>query len=277
MRKIIRCFAAVMMVFLATMIFAEAAPAQDTKFDSDSISGLGARNIGSAAMSGRVAAVAAVKENGRLTVYVGAASGGVWKSSNGGTTFKPVFDKEAAQSIGAVAIDPQAPKTIWAGTGESWTRNSVSIGNGIYKSTDGGDSWTNMGLPNSERIAKIIVDPKNSSTVYVCVPGKLWSDSEDRGVYKTTDGGKSWSKILKGANLSTGCSMISMNPQDPKVLFARAGRMPPRRAAVVSSRPRMAEPPGRSWMKRALKDCLRNPGGGLPSRSRHQNRMLCTP
>jgi len=220
MRKSIRCFTAVMMVILATMIFAGLTPAQEAKFDSDTISGLGARNIGSAAMSGRVAAIAAVKEDGRLTVYIGAASGGVWKSSNGGTTFKPVFDKESAQSIGAVAIDPQASKTIWAGTGESWTRNSVSIGNGIYKSTDGGDSWTNMGLQNSERIARIIVDPKDSNTVYVCVPGKLWSDSEDRGVYKTADGGKSWNKILKGANLSTGCSMISMNPQDPKALFA---------------------------------------------------------
>ena len=220
MRKSICCFSAVMMVFLATMIIAGPAPAQDTKFDSDTISGLGARNIGSASMSGRVAAIAAVKKDGRLTVYIGAASGGVWKSSNGGTTFKPVFDKEAAQSIGAIAIDPQASKTIWAGTGEAWTRNSASIGTGIYKSTDGGDSWSNMGLQNSERIAKIIIDPKNSSTVYVCVPGKLWSDSEDRGVYKTTDGGKSWSLILKGANLSTGCSMISMNPQDPKVLFA---------------------------------------------------------
>src|SRR5258708_16087571 len=220
MSKTIRCFAAVTTAILAMMMFAGPAPAQNAKFDSDTISGLGARNIGSAAMSGRVAAIAAVKEDGRLTVYVGAASGGVWKSSNGGTTFKPVFDKEAAQSIGAVAIDPQAPKTIWAGTGEAWTRNSVSIGNGIHRSRDGGDSWTNMGLQNSERIAKIIIDPKNSNTVYVCVPGKLWSDSEDRGAYKTTDGGKSWSKILNGANLSTGCSMISMSPQDPKILFA---------------------------------------------------------
>ena len=187
MRKKIRCFAAVMMLIFASILFAGPAPAQNANFDSDTISGLGARNIGSAAMSGRVAAIAAVKEDGRLTVYVGSASGGVWKSSNGGTTFKPVFDKESAQSIGALAIDPQAPKTIWAGTGEAWTRNSVSIGNGIYKSTDGGDSWTNLGLQNSERIAKIIVDPKSSDTVYVCVPGKLWSDSEDRGIYKTTD------------------------------------------------------------------------------------------
>src|SRR5438477_7345723 len=171
MHKSIRCFAVGMILAAVSLPLAMTAPAQEAKFDSDTISGLGARNIGSAAMSGRVAAIAAVKEDGRLTVYIGAASGGVWKSSNGGTTFKPVFDKESAQSIGAVAIDPQAPKTIWAGAGESWTRNSVSIGNGIYKSTDGGDSWANMDLQNSERIAKIIVDPKNSDTVYVCVPG----------------------------------------------------------------------------------------------------------
>jgi photosystem II stability/assembly factor-like uncharacterized protein len=220
MRKSIRCFAAWVTVLNVTLLLTVSARAQGAKFDSDTISGLGARNIGSAAMSGRVAALAAVKEDGRLTVYIGAASGGVWKSINGGTTFKPVFDKESAQSIGAIAIDPQAPKTIWAGTGEAWTRNSVSIGNGIYKSTDGGDSWTNMGLKNSERISKILIDPKDKSTVYACVPGKLWSDGEERGVYKTTDGGKTWSKILKGANLSTGCSMISMSSQDSKVLFA---------------------------------------------------------
>jgi len=220
MSKTICCGRIAVMAMLGMTIFASFAPAQDAKFDSDAISGLGARNIGSATMSGRVAAIAATKEDGRLTVYVGAASGGVWKSSNGGTTFKPVFDKEDVQSIGALAIDSQAPKTVWAGTGESWTRNSVSVGNGIYKSTDGGDSWTNMGLPNSERIAKIIVDPKDGNTVYACVPGKLWSDSAERGVYRTSDGGKTWNLILKGANLSTGCSMISMNAQEPKVLFA---------------------------------------------------------
>src|SRR5215467_3066085 len=220
MHKSIRCLFAVTMSLVASLIFETATRAQDTKFDSDTISGLGARNIGSAAMSGRVAAIAAVKENGRLTVYVGAASGGVWKSINGGTTFKPVFDKESVHSIGAITIDPQSPKTIWVGTGEAWTRNSTSIGNGIYKSTDGGDSWHNMGLPNSERIAKILVDPKDGNTVYACVPGKLWSDSEDRGVYKTTDGGRTWNKILKGPNPSTGCSMISMSSQNSKALFA---------------------------------------------------------
>jgi photosystem II stability/assembly factor-like uncharacterized protein len=201
---------------LCPLSLAEEAP----KFDSDTISGLGARNIGSAQMSGRVAALAAVKEEGKLTVYIGAASGGVWKSENGGTTFKPVFDKQPVQSIGAITIDPSHPKTIWVGTGESWARNSVSIGDGIYKSTDGGENWTHMGLRESERIANILVDPKDSDTVYACVPGKLWSDSEERGLYKTTDGGKNWSKILKGANLSTGCSMVTLSSSDPKTLIA---------------------------------------------------------
>jgi photosystem II stability/assembly factor-like uncharacterized protein len=211
--------AAFALCFVATLLPARVA-AQDVKFDSDTISGLGARNIGSATMSGRIAALTAVHENGRLTIYVGAASGGVWKSVDGGTAYKPVFDKQSSLSIGAIAIDPQAPKTIWVGTGESWTRNSVSIGDGIYKSTDGGDNWTNMGLEDSERISKVLIDPKDSNTVYACVPGRLWSDSDARGVYKTTDGGKTWTKILKGSNLSTGCSMITMSSADPHTLYA---------------------------------------------------------
>jgi photosystem II stability/assembly factor-like uncharacterized protein len=190
------------------------------KVDSETISGLGARNIGSAAMSGRVAAIDAVHEGQRLTIYIGSASGGVWKSVNGGTTYKPVFDKQPVQSIGAITIDPKHPKTVWVGTGESWTRNSVSIGDGVYKSIDGGDNWTNVGFKDSERIVKIAVDPTDGNTVYVCIPGKLWSDSDERGVYKTTDGGKSWMKILKGANASTGCSMLSLGANDPKTLYA---------------------------------------------------------
>jgi photosystem II stability/assembly factor-like uncharacterized protein len=219
MSNAIRCSVVAGLLALAAL-FPALLRAQDVKYDSDSISGLGARNIGSATMSGRIAALTAVKENGRLTVYIGSASGGVWKSVNGGTTFKPVFDKQTAQSIGAIAIDPKNPKTIWAGTGESWTRNSVSIGDGIYRSTDGGENWTNMGLKDSERISKILVDPTDGNIVYACVPGKLWSDSEDRGLYRTTDGGATWNKILKGANLSTGCSMISMSAENPKTLFA---------------------------------------------------------
>jgi photosystem II stability/assembly factor-like uncharacterized protein len=188
--------------------------------DSETISGLGARNIGSAAMSGRVTSVAAVHDGDRLTVYVGAASGGVWKSQNGGTTFQPMFDKQDVQSIGALAIDPKDSKVIWAGTGEAWMRNSVSIGDGIYRSADGGETWTNMGLKESEHIAKILIDPTNTSTVYACVPGKAFSDSDDRGVYRTTDAGKTWTKILAGANASTGCSLMTMDPSSPRSLFA---------------------------------------------------------
>ena len=190
------------------------------KVDAETISGLGARNIGSATMSGRISALDAVHEGKRLTVFVGSASGGVWKSVNGGTTFKPVFDKEAVQSIGAVTIDPKNPKVVWVGTGETWSRNSVSIGDGIYKSVDGGETWANLGLKESERIARILVDPTNTDVVYVAATGKLWSNSEDRGVYKTTDGGKTWKKILKGANASTGSSMISMDLKNPKTLYA---------------------------------------------------------
>jgi photosystem II stability/assembly factor-like uncharacterized protein len=190
------------------------------RFDSETISGLGARNIGSATMSGRIAAIDAVQEGQRLTVYVGAASGGVWKSLNGGSTFKPVFDKQSVQSIGAITIDPKNPKVIWVGTGEAWTRNSTSIGDGVYKSTDGGENWTNMGLKDSERIAKILVDPSSTNTVYVCAPGKLWSDGDERGLYRTTDGGKTWARILKGPNASTGCSMISMDKQNPQTIYA---------------------------------------------------------
>ena len=150
MSNVTRCL--VLAACFATGAFA--APylhAQEVKYDSDSISGLGARNIGAATMSGRIAALTAVKENGRITVYVGAASGGVWKSVNGGTTFKPMFDKQTAQSIGAIAIDPKSPKTIWAGSGESWTRNSVSIGDGIYKSTDGGHLFNKVKIPHGRR------------------------------------------------------------------------------------------------------------------------------
>ncbi|MDX6304073.1 MAG: hypothetical protein QOI77_1042 [Blastocatellia bacterium] len=208
-------------IALGSALFVTAgAQTPPVKVDSDTISGLGARNIGSAAMSGRITSVAGVKEGQRLTVYVGSASGGVWKSVNGGTTFKPVFDKEPVQSIGAVTIDPKNAKTIWVGTGETWTRNSTSVGNGVYKSTDGGDNWTNLGLNDSERISKILVDPANTNTVYVCATGKLWSDGDQRGVYRTTDGGKTWTKVLKGANGSTGCSMISMDSKNPQTLYA---------------------------------------------------------
>jgi photosystem II stability/assembly factor-like uncharacterized protein len=220
MTRNLKSFAALAVVILAMAVMAAAqgAPAAPVKYDAATISGLSARNIGSAMMSGRIAAVSAVDENGKITVYIGAASGGVWKSINGGSNFRPVFDDQDVQSIGAITIDPSNHKTVWVGTGEPWTRNSTSVGDGIYKSVDGGENWMKMGLEKSERISKILVDPKDSNTVLACAVGALWSDSEDRGVYKTTDGGKSWHKVLAGANASSGCAMLSS--VEPGTIYA---------------------------------------------------------
>ena len=205
----------------ALFLCAIASQAEETPYNSASISGLGARNIGSATMSGRISALAAAREpSGKITVFVGAASGGVWKSDDGGTRYRPVFDEQPVQSIGAIALDPKNSKNVWVGTGESWTRNSTSIGDGVYKSTDGGETWTHAGLEKSERIAKIAASPKDSDTVFAAVPGALWSDSTDRGLYKTSDGGKTWTQILKGPNLSTGCTAIAIDPTNPDIMFA---------------------------------------------------------
>jgi photosystem II stability/assembly factor-like uncharacterized protein len=207
----------------ASVLAVLAAPALSAgaPVESGAISGLGMRNIGSAAMSGRIAAVTGrVEADGKVTLFVGSASGGVWRSLDGGTTFKPVFDKQPVQSIGAVALDPSNPKVVWVGTGESWTRNSVSVGDGIWRSDDGGETWAHKGLPESERVNRILVHPTKSDVVYACVPGKLWSDSADRGLYRTSDGGKTWALVLKGPNLSTGCSGLAMDPRNPDRLFA---------------------------------------------------------
>jgi len=151
-------------------------------------------------------------------MYIGTASGGVWKSTNGGVIVKPVFDKHT-QSIGAVAMDQQRPDTVWVGTGESWTRNSVSIGTGVYKSTDGGERWKLMGLENTERIARIIIHPENPDIVYVAALGHLWGSSVERGLFKTEDGGKTWNKILY-VDENTGCSDFDMDPENPEILYA---------------------------------------------------------
>jgi photosystem II stability/assembly factor-like uncharacterized protein len=206
--------------FAPLLICVVTVTAQNYKFDAATVSGLPARNIGSATMSGRVAAIDAVEQDGRITVFVGAASGGVWKSVNGGTTYKPVFDREGVQSIGAVTIDPSNPKTVWVGTGEAWVRNSVSVGDGVYKSTDNGENWTNVGLKDSEHIAKILVDPSDGNNVVVCATGHLWDDNDERGVYKTTDGGKTWKKVLGGANGSSGCALLAQSRQEPKTIYA---------------------------------------------------------
>lgn len=190
---------------------------QGSAITADTFGDLRVRCIGPAVTGGRITALDAVPGNPPV-IYAGAAAGGIWKSVDGGITYKPVFD-EHPQSIGALAVDPSGGETVWAGTGESCVRNSVSVGRGIYKSTDAGQTWQCMGLTGSERIARIIVDPKNRNTVYVAAAGHLWDDSEERGVYRTTDGGETWKRMLY-INPSTGCSDLAMDPQEPHIIYA---------------------------------------------------------
>ncbi|MBI2257819.1 MAG: hypothetical protein HYU67_02860 [Flavobacteriia bacterium] len=176
-----------------------------------------ARQIGPALMSGRVTDIEGHPNNNK-TIYIGSAGGGVWKSMDGGMNFFSVFD-QYNQSIGCVSIDPNDPdNSIWVGTGECWTRNSVSIGDGIYHSEDGGKNWKKMGLELSERISSIQIHPKNKNIIYVGVLGALWGDSENRGVYQTKDGGKTWDKILY-IDEKTGCSELVIDKNNPDILY----------------------------------------------------------
>ena len=178
------------------------------------------RAIGPALMSGRINNIAVHPED-KQTWYVSAASGGVWKTTNAGTTFTPVFQNEGTYSIGAVTIDRKNPSTIWVGTGEANNQRSVGWGDGIYRSDDAGRSWRNLGLKDSQHIGRIVIDPRDSKVVYVAAYGPLWSGGGDRGLYKTTDGGANWTKILNISE-NTGISDIAMDPNNPDVLIATA-------------------------------------------------------
>lgn len=178
---------------------------------------LEARQLGPGTMSGRITSIVGVNSDTKI-MYVGTAGGGVWKSTNAGTSYRSIFDKYC-QSIGAIGINQKNPNTLYVGTGESNMRNSVSIGNGIYKSSDAGDNWKLIGLDSTEHISKIIVHPDNDQIVYVAVPGPLWSDSKHRGLYKSVNGGETWEKILY-KNEKTGCAEILMDPKNPNILFA---------------------------------------------------------
>ena len=255
--------------FASALIASGGASAQGVVLDQGVISGLGIRNIGSAQMSGRISALAAGRrKSGELALYVGAASGGVWKSTDGATTFRPMFDKQPVQSIGAIALDPHDADSVWVGSGEAWTRNSVSIGDGVYHSADGGETWSNVGLPNSERIVKLAVDSRSGNTVLACVTGKLWSDSLDRGVYRTTDGGKSWSLVLKGRNGSTGCGGMSVDAKNPDVVFASLWDFR-RKGWTFRSGGENADAPSGSGLYRSAdggKTWSEVTGGGLPDK-----------
>jgi photosystem II stability/assembly factor-like uncharacterized protein len=176
------------------------------------------RSIGPANMGGRIDDFAVVESN-PSTFYVGAATGGVWKTTNGGTTFDPIFDDEGSTSIGDIAIAPSDPSIIWVGTGEPNNRQSSSWGDGIYRSLDGGKTWQNQGLRDSKHIGRVVIDPRDPNVVYVAAVGHLWGPNKERGVYKTTDGGKTWAQSLF-VNEDTGATDIAIDPQSPGTLYA---------------------------------------------------------
>ena len=214
MKKINLVFAFISLLLVTSVIAQEKIVLKGKELFGD----MKARHLGPALMSGRITDLEMHPTNNKI-MYTATAGGGVWKSSDGGASFTSIFD-DHIQSIGCVAVDPSKPdQNIWVGTGEVWTRNSVSMGDGIYKSTDGGQNWKNMGLPKSDRISSIIVDPKNSDIVWVGVLGALWGDSDERGIYKTTNGGATWQKVFY-IDVKTGCSDLIMDPKNPEIMYA---------------------------------------------------------
>lgn len=200
----------------ALLILSFLAQSQDP--DMTLMKGLKMRSLGPAGMSGRVTAIDVVNKDPDI-IYVGTASGGLWKSEGGGVSWQPIFEKEKVASIGALAIDQSNPDILWVGTGEGNPRNSATSGAGVYKSMDGGVSWKLMGLEGTRNIHRVIIDPRDSDVIYVGAQGSAWGESQDRGVYKTTDGGRSWRKILY-TNTKTGIGELIMDPNNPNKLFA---------------------------------------------------------
>ncbi len=186
--------------------------------DAVKIDGLKWRSIGPSLTSGRISDIA-VNPNNPFEYYVASSAGGVWKTINSGIEYVPIFDKEGSYSIGCITIDPNNTNVVWVGTGENNNQRSVSYGDGVYKSLDGGNTWKNMGLETSEHIGRIIVHPDNSNIVYVAAIGPLWSKGGERGLYKTTDGGKTWNAILT-VDEHTGVNDVQMDPRNPDILYA---------------------------------------------------------
>lgn len=201
-----------------TMLFAFALHLSAQKVNVDQLKGIKIRNIGPAGMSGRITTIDADPRNTNI-IYAGSASGGVWKSDDGGINWEPIFDKEAVLAIGAVAVDPVNPDVIWVGTGEGNPRNSHNTGEGLYKSLDAGKTWKRVGLEKTFNIHRVLVNPENSNEVYVGAMGSIWGPNEDRGVYKTSDGGKTWKKVLY-VNDGTGVADMVMDPSNPNKLVA---------------------------------------------------------
>jgi photosystem II stability/assembly factor-like uncharacterized protein len=215
-----RALAASALLALFALPALPAAPLRPEKapFDPDLLAGLRVRSIGPAGMSGRVTAIEGV-ESDPQTLYVGAASGGVWKSVNGGITWEPIFDDQLVASIGAIAVFQKSPEIVWVGTGEANVRNSASVGNGVYRSLDGGKTWSHLGLDATERIARIVLHPSDPDVAWVAALGREWGENPERGVFKTEDGGRSWKKVLY-ADEKTGAADLVIDPANPQRLLA---------------------------------------------------------
>lgn len=193
-------------------------PVFGQKINSEHLKGLQLRHIGPANMSGRVVDLAVLESNPYM-IYAATATGGLWHSDNNGVTWEPIFENEGTHSIGAIALHQKHPKHIWVGTGERANRQSSGWGDGVYKTTDGGKTWTNMGLKESHHIGRIVIHPNDTNTVYVAAMGHLWGANNERGLYKTTDGGETWERIIY-VNDDTGVSDIAMDPTNPDILYA---------------------------------------------------------
>ncbi len=231
--------------WLALVLAAPAAAAERPAPDAGLLRGLRARLIGPAAPGGRITDVAVVESKPAI-LYVAAASGGLWKTVNRGTTWQPVFDGAGTASLGAVAVAPSNPDVVWVGTGEANPRNSVSWGDGVYRSTDAGRTWKNMGLRPSHHIGRIVIHPTRPEVVYVAALGHLWGPNPGRGLYRTTDAGRTW-ELVKFVNADTGFIDVAMDPADPDVLYAAAYQV--RRDAFAGGDPAVQVGPGSGLYK----------------------------
>ena len=192
-------------------------PISDTIRNGD-IAGLKFRSIGPAWASGRVSDFA-VNPHNHSEIYVAISAGNIWKTTNNGTTWSPVFDNYGSYATGCLAIDPNNPSVVWAGTGENNHQRQLGYGDGVYKTEDGGASWKNMGLKDSRQIGMIAIDRRNSDVVWVAAEGSIWGPGGDRGLYKTTDGGKTWKKVLEVSE-NTGINNIVLDPRNPDLAYA---------------------------------------------------------
>lgn len=229
----------------------EEAEADEELLSPGTFAGLKPRLIGPALMAGRIGDIAVNPENFN-EYYVAVASGNVWKTSNGGVTWTPVFDNEGSYSIGCVTIDPRNPFVVWVGTGENNSQRSVGWGDGVYRSRDGGKSWENLGLKESEHIGMIAIDPRDSNVVYVAAQGPLWNSGGDRGLYKTVDGGQTWQRVLHISD-ETGVNEVHLDPRNPDVIYAPAYQRRRHVWTLVNGGPESAiyksEDAGATWRK----------------------------